>query len=224
VAESDTILPEELATVLSQRGEPAQAPAVFHESDPSFFQLGVLSMPEPDTPPTSLALEDLASNFPHIPPECGIALVQSPVLCLEGQGHASGVLLNVLGSCTTTFRLGWSMDVTEAMRRYWNDPEETVEQGAQAVSLVLLRSWAGLTVLERSRRGTGFDWWLAPADNLFQATARLEVSGMMRGSTRRLNGRLKARVTQTERSDPSGLTAYVAVVEFGAPRAKVVRR
>jgi hypothetical protein len=179
----------------------------------------VTLLPEPDTPPPPLTLEDLASNFAHIPPECGIALVQSAVLCLEGQGHASGVLLDVQGSWATTLRLGWSMDVTEAMRRYWNDPEETAEQGAHAVALLMLRSLAGLTVLERSRKGTGFDWWLAPEDNLFQATARLEVSGIMRGSARRLNGRLKVRITQTERSDPSGLTAYVAVVEFGAPRA-----
>jgi hypothetical protein len=46
----------------------------------------------------------------------------------------------------------------------------------------------------------------------------------MRGSARRVNGRLKERVAQTERSDPSGLTAFIAVVEFGKPMAKVVRR
>jgi hypothetical protein len=118
----------------------------------------------------------------------------------------------------------WSVDVTEAMRRYWNDPEETAEQGAYALAFLMLRSLVGLTVLERSRKGTGFDWWLAPEDNLFQATARLEVSGLMSGSVKRVNGRLKAKLTQTERSDPSGLTAYVAVVEFGTPRAKVVQR
>jgi hypothetical protein len=116
------------------------------------------------------------------------------------------------------------MDVSEAMRRYWNDPDEIAEQGAHAVALLLVRSLAGLTVLERSRKGTGFDWWLSPEDNLFQATARLEVSGIMRGSARRLNERLRVRITQTERSDPSGLTAYVAVIEFSAPRAKVIRR
>src|SRR5439155_12836559 len=133
-------------------------------------------------------------------------------------------LLDVRGFMARRCRLRWSMDVTEAMRHYGNDPDETAEQGAHAVALLLLRAGAGLTVLERSRKGTGFDWWLAPEDNLFQATARLEVSGIMRGSARRLNGRLKVRITQTERSDPSGRTAFVAVVEFGAPRVKVVRR
>jgi hypothetical protein len=153
-----------------------------------------------------------------------MVLVQSAVLCLEGQGHKSGVLLTVQGAFSAAFRLLWSMDVTEAMRRYWNGPDEAAEQGAYALALLMLRALAGLTVLERSRKGTGFDWWLASEDNLFQAAARLEVSGMMRGSARRVNARLKERVAQTERSDPSGLTAYIAVVEFGRPAAKVVRR
>jgi len=132
--------------------------------------------------------------------------------------------LTVQGSFETTFRLLWSTDVTEAMRRYWNDPDEAAEQGAYALALLVLRALAGLTVLERSRKGTGFDWWLSSVDNLFQVTARLEVSGIMRGSTRRVNGRFKERSAQTARSDPSGLTAFIAVVEFGRPTVRVVRR
>jgi hypothetical protein len=87
-------------------------------------------MPSPGNLPAPLTLEDLSGDFPHIPPECGTALVQSAVLCLEGQGHKSGARLTVRGSFATTFRLLWSVDVTEAMRRYWNDPDETAEQRA----------------------------------------------------------------------------------------------
>jgi hypothetical protein len=181
-------------------------------------------MARPGKPPTIPTLEDLLAGFPHISSECGSVLVQSAVLCLEGQGHHRGVLLTVQGSFSTAFQLQWAMDVTDAMRRYWNDPDETVEQGAYALALLMLRSLASLTVLERSRKGTGFDWWLSSQDNLFQAAARLEVSGIMQGSARRVNGRLKERIAQTERSDPSGLTAYVAVVEFGGAAVKVVRR
>jgi hypothetical protein len=177
-----------------------------------------------DNLPAALTLEDLSEDFPHVPRECGTVLVQSAVLCLEGQGHQSGALLTVQGSFNTVFRLLWSMDVTEAMRRYWNDPDEAAEQGAYALALLMLRDLASLTVLERSRKGTGFDWWLASEDNLFQAAARLEVSGIMRGSARRVNGRLKERIAQTERSDSSGLTAFIAVIEFGRLIAKVVRR
>jgi hypothetical protein len=117
-------------------------------------------MPPSADLPAPLTLADLSVDFPHIPPECGTALVQSAVLCLEGQGHKSGALLAVRGSFNTAFRLLWSMDVTEAMRRYWNDPDETAEQGAYALALLVLRSLTRLTVLERSRKGTGFDWWL----------------------------------------------------------------
>src|SRR5438132_10658444 len=116
-------------------------------------------MPPPGKPSAPLTLEDLSEGFPHIPPECGTVLVQSAVLCLEGQGHQSGALLTVRGSFDTAFRLLWSVDVTEAMRRYWNDPAETAEQGAYSLALLMLRSLARLTVLERSRKGNGFDWW-----------------------------------------------------------------
>src|SRR5947207_1769762 len=48
------------------------------------------------------------------------------------------------------------------------------------------------------RGGTGFDWGLASEDNLFQASARLAVSGIRRGSAQYLNVRLKERMAQTK--------------------------
>jgi hypothetical protein len=174
--------------------------------------------------PPELALEDLERRFRHIPPSCGSALAQAAVLCLEGQGHASGVLLSVAGTFTATYRLRWTMDVTEAMRRYWNDPDETAEEGAYAVALLVMRALLGFTVVERACKKTGFDWWLGPDNNRLEGKARLEVSGIMHGTTKQLNSRVKAKLTQTERSDASGLPAYAFVVEFGWPRAKVVRR
>ncbi len=181
-------------------------------------------MPSRKDSPIRLPLEDLASGFPHIPPECGTALAQAAVLCLEGQGHGAGVALEVTGTFVAAFQLHWSMDVTEAMRRYWNDPDETAEQGAYAVSLLLMRALLGYTAVERAWKGTGFDWWLGPDDNRLVSKARLEVSGIMSGGLKHVNSRVKAKLAQTRRSDASGLPAYVAVVEFGTPRAKVVRR
>src|SRR5437868_4041828 len=104
-------------------------------------------MPSPGDLPAALTLEELAEGFPHVPPECGAVLVQSAVLCLEGQGHTSGVPLAVQGCFDTILRVLWKMDVTEAMRRYWNDPDETAEQGAYALALLVLRALAGLITL-----------------------------------------------------------------------------
>jgi hypothetical protein len=92
------------------------------------------------------------------------------------------------------------------------------------VAILLIRALTGYTVVERSRKGTGFDWWLGTDDNLFQGKARLEVSGILRGTRRRINSRIKARLAQTSQSDNLAVTAYVVVVEFGTPRAKVVQR
>jgi hypothetical protein len=179
-------------------------------------------MVEPGQAPLlSLALSELIVGFPHVPPECGAVLAQAVVVCLENQGHASGAQLLVDGTFKRRAVLDWSLVLTEAMRRYWNDLEEAVEQGASGLAMLLMRCLTGYTVIERSRRGTGFDWWLGDKDDLFQAKARLEVSGILRGSPKRISSRLSARKKQARRSEHSLLPAYVVVVEFSAPRARV---
>ena len=183
-----------------------------------------MANPTPEKDATPLVLDGLAHGFPHIPSEGGAMLAQAAVVCLDHEGHTSGVQLMVDGFSTDTFSLSWSEEVTEAKRRFWNDLEDATQQGAYAVAILLIRALTGYTVIERSRKGTGFDWWLGTDDNLFQGKARLEVSGILRGTTRRINSRIKARTGQTRQSDYLDLTAYVVVVEFGTPRAKVVQR
>ena len=151
-------------------------------------------------------------------------MAQAAVVCLDDQGHRSGVLLTIEGTFTAEFILSWSQRVTRANRRFWGDLEEATEQGAQAVAILLIRALTGFTIIERSRKGTGFDWRLGNEDNLFQGKARLEVSGILRGSRKRINARIKARIEQTAQSDDLALPAYVVVVEFGTPRAKVHER
>jgi hypothetical protein len=177
---------------------------------------------ENDAP--TLALDGLVYGFPHIPSEGGAMMAQAAVVCLDHEAHTSGVHLKVEGTSTVTFSLSWSEDVTEAKRRFWNDLEDATQQGAYAVAILLIRALTGYTVIERSRKGTGFDWWLGSEDNLFQGKARLEVSGILHGTARRINSRIKARTGQTKRSDDLALPAFVVVVEFGTPRSKVVQR
>ena len=148
-------------------------------------------MPPPGKPSAPLTLEDLSEGFPHIPPECGTVLVQSAVLCLEGQGHKSGARLLVDGDFAATFAVTWAESASDAVQRFWHDLEEATQQGAYAVAIALIRTLTGYTIIERSRKGTGFDWWLGTEDNLFQGKARLEVSGILRGTTRRINSRIK---------------------------------
>jgi hypothetical protein len=173
---------------------------------------------------TALALDSLVHGFRHLSAEGGAMMAQAAAVSLEQQGHRPGVHLAVDGAFSATFALSWPETVTDAVRRFWNDLDEATEQGAYAVAILVTRALTGCTILERSRRGTGFDWWLGTEDNLFQHKARLEVSGILHGSMKRINGRVKARMEQTKRSDDLTLPVYVVVVEFGNPRAKVVQR
>jgi hypothetical protein len=180
------------------------------------------STPENDAP--ELSLDTLLRGFAHIPPEGGALLAQAALVCLDHEGHTSGVRLLVDGAYMATCTLTWTEGLTEAKRRFWNDLAEATQHGATGVALLLIRSLTGYTVIERARKGTGFDWWLGTEDNLFQGKARLEISGILRGTRRRLESRIKARLGQTRQSDALALPAFVVVVEFGMPRAKVGQR
>ena len=77
--------------------------------------------------------------------------------------------------------------------------------------------------MERSRKGTGFDYWLGKKEldnTLLQDKARLEVSGIRKGNESLIDSRIKLKMKQTERSD-NGLRAVIIVVEFSNPLAKV---
>jgi hypothetical protein len=84
----------------------------------------------------------------------------------------------------------------------------------------------GLEVLQRSKKGTGFDFWLGPATSkeaMFQGKIRLEVSGMRFGDDSEINSRVRQKLKQTDRSDGT-FPAVVVVVEFGRPVAKNVEK
>lgn len=173
--------------------------------------------------PRNLVLESLASGFPAIPEVGGLNLAQAGAVCLNRHGHPQGVELKVTGDFAAIFHLYWP-DVTEPMRRFWNDTEVAVEHGAYGIACLLIRCLTPFTVIERSRKGTGFDYWLGKeGDFLFQRKARLEVSGIGKGSARQIARRVNIKLKQIARSD-GALPAYVIVVEFSAPTSQVVKK
>jgi hypothetical protein len=81
-----------------------------------------------------------------------------------------------------------------------------------------------MVVVERSKKGPGFDYWLGNEDEdgeeLFQRKARLEVSGILSGSRLQVQARVRQKKEQMKPSDRLA-PGYVAVVEFGTPIACV---
>jgi hypothetical protein len=173
-----------------------------------------------------LIITDLASGLPAITPSFGAALAEACAVCLEEQGHSQGMEITVDGDFNTKFELRWQ-PVTEQMLRCWNDEEFTTEQAAYGIAFLIIREITDLTVIERSRKGTGFDYWLGTLDAdeelPFQNKVRLEVSGIRKGNGSRIQARVKQKKEQTKASD--GLfPAYIIVVEFSTPLSFIAKK
>ena len=169
-----------------------------------------------------LDLNDLGNGLPAITPSFGMALAEAGGVCLESQGHAQGVQISVRGNYKS-YSLTWPI-ITEQTRRCWNDHEIATEHGAVSIAVLLVKKEIGYTVLERSWKGTGFDYWMGEGtDAPFQHEARLEISGIRKGSDRDVQARMRQKLRQTDRSDGL-LPAYVIIVEFGRPLAEVQKK
>lgn len=173
-----------------------------------------------------LVLTRLGEGLPAITPSFGATLAEACAVCLEEQGHLQGVELIVNGDFTTTFRLYWQ-PVTEQMLRCWNDEEFTTEQAAYGIAFMLIRQLTEFTVIERSRKGTGFDYWLGSEDAAgelpFQNKVRLEVSGIRKAEDSRIRARIKQKIEQTNPSDGK-FPAYIIVVEFSRPQSFILEK
>ena len=123
-------------------------------------------------------------SFGCITKDYGGYLAEAASVCLENQKHRSGVNFSVDGEYNEQFVLIWQT-ITDQMRRCHNDLEVATEYGAYGIAVLLIHALTEFTVVERSRKGTGFDYWLGPKSNkgsLFQNKARLEVSGILKNN------------------------------------------
>jgi hypothetical protein len=158
---------------------------------------------------------------PAITPAFGATLVEAIAICLADQSHPQGVTLLIEGDYQTQVQLFYP-EIISQMQRCWNDPEYATEQAAYGIAFLLIQHLTPFTIIERSRRGTGFDYWLGTTalDLPFQRMTRLEVSGIRNGNRRLLNARVKLKKEQVTRFTHP-LPAYVIVVEFGTPRSHI---
>jgi hypothetical protein len=175
-------------------------------------------------------LDILQEGFPAISKAIGRYLAEAGAFCMESNGHKSGLTLKVkrLKGDKLQGGLSWSNIIDQQTARAWNDTQEATEYGATAIAIALLQCLSGYTIIERSFKGTGFDYWLGTGEydeNLLpfmQRAARLEISGIWKerkGNT--LRRRLKQKIKQVEEANYSDVPVVVIVVEFGTPKAKL---
>jgi hypothetical protein len=146
------------------------------------------------------------------------AAAEAASVCLADRGHSTPTPMQLQGEVPAVATLHWSQPSGQAVRT-WADQEVATEQAAYAVAALLVSEMSELEIVERSRKGTGFDFWLGEKGSttgLFQAKARLEVSGIRSGTRNDVAERVRRKNAQTERS-AGALAAIVVVVELGGP-------
>jgi hypothetical protein len=187
-------------------------------------------MTDGSPPITTLHLSDLCQNKLERPGWSlifGATCADAAIVCLEDQGHPECVALQLNGIQSCAIELRWNA-IDDTIRRFNADQEVATEYGAYGVAALIMPRLTNLTIIERSVKGKGFgfDFWLGSMDDLdtlFQRKARLEVSGIRKGSKTITQSRVNMKPKQISPSDTVA-PGYVVVVEFGTPRARVVKK
>lgn len=174
----------------------------------------------------SFSLEDLKKGCPGVTPDLGGFFAESGAVCLENQGHQREVNLKIYGDFQDSIKVTWH-PATEQMLKAYNDLQDATENGAYGMAILLILNLTEYTILQKSIKGTGFDFWLGKKGQtnlLFQEKIRLEVSGILKGDQKKVDQRFKEKSNQTNRSDDSGLDAIIAIIEFSLPLSKLQKK
>jgi hypothetical protein len=170
-----------------------------------------------------LSLASLKEGMAGMEPALGESCSHAAGVCLEYEKHIPGkTTLSIDGTCDVVYSLTWD-PVTEQMSRSWSDLQGATEWGASGLAAVIVQDLFGYQILQRSWKGTGFDYWIGNSNDnepMFQNKARLEVTGILHGSERDISTRLKEKQYRFAEY-PHELPAIVVVVEFGTPRSRI---
>lgn len=172
----------------------------------------------------TLDLSVLKKGLPSVTPAMGEMLFEACSICLHAHNHPNPAKLTVYGDIGNSFSIGY-LRVTQQMQRTYADQDRTTECAAEAVAIVLITQETDYTVIERSMKKTGIDYWLGKKEDagvpLFQKKARLEISGIFKGDRGKVDGRVKTKIAQVQQSASTGLPSYIVVTEFSSPISQV---
>jgi len=169
----------------------------------------------------TIDIHEISQGLPGLSKVSGQHLYESCVVCLTRHKHNNlGTSINIYGDKEINCSLIWDNIYNEQLDRTWADQFYATEHGAVCLAILLALKLTDFTIIEKSARKNGFDYWLGQkGDFLFQKKARLEISGIFKGAEKDVNARYKVKVKQTNQSDSLNLPAYVGIVEFSKPIA-----
>lgn len=175
----------------------------------------------------TLNLESLNQNIPTITEGLAVFYKENCMICLENQGHSTGVLIGIqYGNEIARFEIIWDGTVTQRMRNAYGDLRRATDNAACAFALMIVRELTDFTGVQQSAIGSTIDYYLVPNNRedtlIFNRAARLEVSGILcETATNTVENRMREKQRRLQPED--GFEDYIVVVAFSAPRAKMVK-
>ena len=115
-----------------------------------------------------LSLDDLKKGLPGVTPVLGNFHAQACLVCFYERKHTSGVKLETKGTFASVFAVNWQDAITDQILQAWGDPEVATEQAAYGIAFLLVLKLTPFTVIRKSKKGTGFDYWLGEQSTINQ--------------------------------------------------------
>ena len=150
-------------------------------------------------------------------PRMGGFLAEAASICFDHHAHPKTLLLDSTGHYNETYEVTCT-DLHDHSRGSFADIQEATEYGACGVAIAIIKTETPF-ITKRSYKGTGFDYWLGLSTEgfPFQESSRLEVSGMISGTSSQATARLSDKLDQMKVSDHMGLPGIAIIVEFSNP-------
>lgn len=175
-----------------------------------------------------LDLDELKNGLPGISKNIGAYLVEAAIICLEKNGHQSGVEIIVSGIKNENFELIWSDKIDSNIINSWKDLKEATEYGATAIAALAIRAISGLLITGRIPQSEQSDYILQKLENhnkgLIEPDALLEVTGILK---EKKGNTLKMRIQKKKKHIEAGANrkypTFVIVIEFGTPKSKIIK-
>ena len=178
-----------------------------------------------------LELDKIHQAIPYMKKSLADYIYDAAVFCFHHHRHQSGIRCEVQ-SLEETFlvvSIVWTKQFADDIKRTFGGTDYAVEFAAECIACLTIRAITEYTVIERSQRFDGVDFWLAERsdeDKLsFHRSARMESKGITEA---RYPSDIKAQVDkgikQSKRSDNTLLPAYIIVTEFSTPVVVMVQR
>ncbi len=131
-----------------------------------------------------LDLDDLNSNIPALTDSFAKLMQEAVIMCMKPYSHTSGISYNLrdFDQVLVEVKIKWKTLYSERIRSAFGTPRNAAERAGEGIAILIILARSDYTVIERSRIGDGFDFWLSRSDEddqfPFQYEAGLEAKGL----------------------------------------------